>query len=411
MSGAGWKAFSLHPDDLLFFRDGKPSARGEDHYLRSLFPPNPSTLYGALRTRRLMDEGISLDGLDEVAWRSMGSALRMELGEWGGFGEMTIRGPWLVKDGSVLLPVPADLGLVFKEKSGKKQTGIKFAEVQIPACERIERMVRYRPVDVDRGRCSHPLALMTPFFLENGKWEEVPGDIEPEMSSGWFLKPEGIIRWMDGILPDKTSLVHRTDLWLEEMRTGVGLKESERTHEEHQLYTFGHIRLKTNVALGFEVSGSGLAFGGHIRIGGEGRTARLDDGPLFPFTKSMTVERTTRRVAVCLGTHSLTRTGVYFPGFSERILSGSVGGIPCRLVGAVVKGHVLVGGWDLARKEPKSLRRAIPAGSVFVFETTGEEASTESVAAISGCNFSDAFPGNGNLKKQGFGLALAGASL
>ena len=52
-----WKSFRLVPDDVLFFRDGKPNTRGSDHYLRSLFPPNPSTLYGALRTRRLTGSG------------------------------------------------------------------------------------------------------------------------------------------------------------------------------------------------------------------------------------------------------------------------------------------------------------------------------------------------------------------
>ena len=74
MSESTWIPFRLVPDDVLFFRDGKPSSRGDDHYLRSLFPPYPSTLYGALRTRRLLDhdialQGLSQDTLEEPAWR------------------------------------------------------------------------------------------------------------------------------------------------------------------------------------------------------------------------------------------------------------------------------------------------------------------------------------------------------
>lgn len=63
MNAADWRFFRLDPDDVLFFRDGRPSTLGEDHYLRSLFPFHPSTLYGALRTRRLLDFGVDLHEL------------------------------------------------------------------------------------------------------------------------------------------------------------------------------------------------------------------------------------------------------------------------------------------------------------------------------------------------------------
>lgn len=35
--------------DTLFFRDGKPFSMGDDVWANGVFPPYPSTLYGALR--------------------------------------------------------------------------------------------------------------------------------------------------------------------------------------------------------------------------------------------------------------------------------------------------------------------------------------------------------------------------
>ena len=55
-------AFEMVPDDVLFFRDGKPSSLGSDHYLRSLFPPFQSTLYVALRNSRLVEAEVDLRG-------------------------------------------------------------------------------------------------------------------------------------------------------------------------------------------------------------------------------------------------------------------------------------------------------------------------------------------------------------
>ena len=119
MSG-GWKSFRLEPHDVLFFRDGKPSNIGADHYLRSLFPPYPSTLYGAVRTRRLLDAGVDLKDLKESNWRQRLGPLAEELGGWGGFGSLKLRGPWLLQCDRPLTPAPADLGLTFKSALQRK---------------------------------------------------------------------------------------------------------------------------------------------------------------------------------------------------------------------------------------------------------------------------------------------------
>jgi CRISPR-associated protein Cmr3 len=113
-------------------------------------------------------------------------------------------------------------------------------------------------------------------------------------------------------------------------------------------------------------------------------------------------------LAITLATPALSAAGAWPPGFSGEQLEGRLGEIPLRLVAAAVPGFVLVGGWDLARKQPKPLRRALPAGSVFLFEPLDRTAA-EAVGQLDGMCISD-FSGNDGLAQQGFGLIAAGVS-
>lgn len=398
MSGNGWKGFRLVPGDVLFFRDGKPSTIGADHYLRSLFPPFPSTLYGAVRTRRLLDEGVELDGLSEATWANQLGALTGEVGGWGGFGSIELRGPWLLRQEEPLLPAPADLGITLKHRLQSKEERPEIAEV-----------VRFRPADeAGERRWSHPLALLLPFVADGKEWRpwkpSGPG-AEPRTAGGgeWFLTLQGLSAWRDGGSPQPQDFVHRTELWRDEARTGVGLEAERRTSKEGLLYTFGFIRLLPGVSLGFEVRGSGLRADGLVRLGGEGRTAALEAGPALPAYAGAPASG---RFSLCFATPALSENGGYPPGFSEERREGVLGGRRCRLVGAALSRFTLSGGWDLARKLPKPLRRAIPAGSVFLFEPVEGEAV--SPADFDGRCYSD-FPGE-DLARQGFGLAVAGLS-
>lgn len=397
MSGEGWKAFRLEPSDVLFFRDGKPSAIGADHYLRSLFPPFPSTLYGALRTRRLVDKEVELAALNEATWsRSLG-LLTGELGTWGGFGSLAMRGPWLIRHEEPLLPAPADLGVTLKP-------GLRAKDEK----PEIEQVVRFRPAESSGERSwSHPLSLLLPFIYDGEEWQsfEPPGPgVEPRTVAGeWFLGSKGLAAWQSGGVPQPEDFVHFSQLWCTEARTGVGLMAEQRSNQEGLLYTFGFIRLLADVALGFEAKGADLKPEGLVRLGGEGRTASLHPGPALP---AFTEAPASGRFSLCFATPSLSATGGYPPGFAPDRLVGTIGNRRCRLVGAVLSRFVLAGGWDLARQFPKPLRRAIPAGSVFLFEPLDNETATP--ADIDGLCLTD-FPEE-ELARQGFGLAVSGVS-
>jgi CRISPR-associated protein Cmr3 len=198
-------------------------------------------------------------------------------------------------------------------------------------------------------------------------------------------------------------LIHRSELCADEMRTGLGLEAGDRRSEDHMLYTYGFVRMRVGVGLGFEVRGTRLTAGGRVRLGGEGRTCRLEAGRPFPAVTPETAASPDGCFRVALATPALSEAGGYPPGFSPATRLGSMGGRRLRLVGAVMGGFILAGGWDVARGRAKPLRRALPPGSVFLFE----DREAGAAAALDGINVSD-FRSE-SLALQGFGLVMAGA--
>ncbi len=415
MSNSPWTSYSLWPDDVLFFRDGKPSTVGDDHYLRSLFPPNPSTLYGAIRTRRLIDEGIALASLKgEKSWARLGP-LREELGDWGGFGNLEIRGPWFVRrlDGDpskttacreeLLVPAPADLALLTeppeREASLRRQT-------TAPSPPNISEVLRYRHAKLGKkgtSHISHPLGLWHPYRRTGAGWQEYRpklGETAAESASGWYLQPDGIRDWVAGRLPERKNFVHRSELWIDEYRTGVGLQPDQRSHVDGQLFTFGFVRLRQRVGLGFEARGTPLKPRGYLRLGGDGKTATLAAGPPFPTLSHNKESAPSTPFCLAFATPALSERGAYPPTL------GKSRPTPPALRGALVHGSLPIGGWDVANRRSKPLRRALAPGSLYLLApAAGETALT--AAQLHGRNLSD-FP-HEHLARQGFGLALTGS--
>lgn len=397
-----WRGFRLIPDDVLFFRDGRPATRGDDHYLASVFPPHPSTLYGALRTRRLLDEGVDVSRLGpdrEGLWSELSAELREEVGEWGGFGSLALRGPWLVRDeNEVLLPAPADLGVSLAPPAKPSRSG----EPQPPTVQRVARFLPEPEGSESPGSHSHPLAPLLPFVEADGEWTPWPAATPPRAVRGWYLTPGGFSRWAQGGCPAPSDFVHQSDLWADEPRVGVAIDEDERTALAGHLFTFGFVRVRKWITLGFEVCNTALRPERRVRLGGEGRTCWLTGGPPLPDP----VEGSFRELRLAFATPCLADRGAWPPGFSPTALEAKLGTGRLRLRGASVPGHVEVGGWDLARGRPKPLRRAIPAGAVYLAEVPPDAQSVDA-STLHGTTHAS-YPSE-HLARQGFGTVLVGA--
>ena len=108
----------IKPFDTLFFRDAKPFNMGSDTWAEYLFPPLPSTLYGAIRSFLIFYYGslqkFLTEEMPEQKW----------IGTKDHKGELKVKGPFIY-NGQPLFSIPADLVKVEEKKKYKlKRTEI-----------------------------------------------------------------------------------------------------------------------------------------------------------------------------------------------------------------------------------------------------------------------------------------------
>jgi len=178
----------------------------------------------------------------------------------------------------------------------------------------------------------------------------------------------------------------RCALWETETRVGIELSGS-RTAAEGKLYTVEFTRTtgtpRIPIAFLLEITGlegTGFPERGLLTLGGASRGASyepLQDAALSSeFTALVHGDDVKKALEgkqgfkLYLATPALFRNG-WVPDFLSEAggeYRGRVGSLELRLVAAAVGKAVPIGGWDLVRKRPRSMRKAVPAGSVYFFE-------------------------------------------
>jgi CRISPR-associated protein Cmr3 len=357
----------IEPDDVWLFRDGRPFAAGEDHIARSFFPPTPQTMQGAIRSARLAQSG------EPFNYRQWPDHLKDEIGQPNNFGALRLAGPLLARreeDGAVVpfFPHPQD---VVKLKDG------------------------WRTLAPQQGRHfqSDWLKGLQPLWPSQ---EGEPEKFEP----GWLSKAE-----LANYLSDKDFSVTKTRcLFDRERRFSVEIEGPGKRSREGHLFAVEFIRLPRDVGLLVEVDGVMLASAGLLQLGGEARAARYRE---VEASLQLTQEGRTgapangkTRFKLYLAAPAIFHQG-WLPGWIGRHdLSGAWNGLHVRLVSAAVGKAQPVGGRDIAHGSQRSIRRAVPAGSVYFFEA---EASADAVMkAFDGKCVSDVDA------QIGFGLCYAG---
>lgn len=340
--------------DTLFFREALPMDMAGGVELSSVFPPPARTVVGAIRT--LIGES---RGVDWGEFKQGTSPLNELLGTHEHLGKLRFRGPYLLYRGERLYPVP---GLLLRtpQRKNDEQAYVRLApDLQTP-------------VHCDLGRVFLP-----------GLEQPNPG-VQPLEKA--FLTGAGLKAVLSGGLPSSEEVIPQTKLYVEEPRLGIGRDVKRGTVIESLLYQTRHIRLGPHpedgpVQIGMDVGGleekilpdSPL----WIRFGGESRMASVRQGtpPALPVPDAPAHPR---GVLVTLLTHGDfgkdERPGWLLPGFQEEThegatcWTGTIAGVPLRLVSCVLGKAVREGGWDLAHHRPRPVRSLVPAGSVYFFQ-------------------------------------------
>ncbi len=324
----------LEPLDVLFLRGNKlfgdPGSYGE-----SSVPPWPSVAAGALRSRLLADEGVDLAAF------AAGRLVHPTLGtpeHPGAFRITRFQMARRLANGGieVLIAPPADL--VISAEDGK-----------------VRAVRALHPTALAAGvRSSAPLPRLPVLAAaERGK-----------AASGYWLGDAGWRRYLTGQTPLPGDLITSSELWRLDPRVGVGLDAATGRAADGRLFAMQAVALRPGVGFLAGIAGAVPPTSGLVRLGGDGRAAAIHPAATPAPESDYAAIARARRCRLVLATPGIFPDGWTLPGTDAegRCHLGAVSG---RLVCAAIPRAEIVSGWDLAHWQPKSARRAAPAGSVY----------------------------------------------
>lgn len=410
----------LKPTDVLMFRDGRPFNQGEQHTARTVFPPSPRTIHGALRAQMLRHAGLSdaearrcMKG-DRVIQRRLAPSLAALVGDATTTGGFRVAGVFGFRDighvPEVLLPAPLDLAL----PSGRDEGGGRRWSRMLPA---------RNPSPVRVSGCGDGSPLPHPLATLDGRSGDPPtGCLIPSGELKAYLTDPG----------GPVELLEEKDLVGRERRTGLKLEDGRA--EEGMLFEVEFLRFGEGYGLiaGIEATSEAAVEGleklaaapGVLRLGGEGRLARfevhahpflgalLGEAARKELCERLTAGGKTVHLSVYLATDSCWVHAGREGWHPARLLEGftACGASNPRLLGAAVGKYSVQGGWalvsnDAAMGEPRSRFAAVPAGSVYHLALEGNYHVVERIVQeLHGKALSD------RDSEYGFGLAFVGVS-
>ena len=351
------KQWCFEAIDTWFFREMRPIDELTGAELGSLFPPPARTIAGAVRG--LIGERV---GVNWAAYRDDGKAYNingLNLYEQIGnpqckkgeaeFGQLNLTGPYLLKDGKRLYPVPQHL-------LHDEEENFYWLEPGEPIC-------------CDLGKVRLP--VVSP---------ETDKKVKP--LNAW-VDAENLQKILRHQKPDN-KIYHSTDLFANETRIGIGLNRDQRMTIDGLLYQTRHIRPCERVALGVEVAGIDDQLQllpnetYSVRLGGEGRMAAVKLGTAEKLPQSPVTKETKKIILALLTPLLVPEKGEFFMPFeqakSEKDSEGTevwhvtLNDVKLKIISAVLGKPQREGGWNLAKNQSRPLRSLVPAGSVWFCE-------------------------------------------
>jgi len=348
----------IDPCDTLFFKGTESMVAGENHEARTMFPPMPTTLTGAIRTALLAQHGITPKHYRDNPEQCQQLCPQLGKAEKPGF---SITGPLLLLNATVLYPAPAHW---MANIDDPKEDG---AEITVQAGKPLA--TRHPDTSEQQGDESRASAAKTvpglqtknqpglcgsvarPFWIMRpvaetmkpltGYWVTAPCFAELASGKGTLVLRNNL----QNLAGATAELIPAPALFQREERVGIALNRN-RTVKDGHLYATQHVRLSAGVKLLVAMVSEhpcALADTGILQLGGEQRmcTYRLVSAPELPERK----------------------TGQYYYTLSPlpyADLPDTLQGRP-RASGKLLR----IGGWDMQKGFHKPLSAWFPAGTVI----------------------------------------------
>lgn len=336
----------IEPTDVWLFRDGRPFNSGSDHRARSLFPPPPSVMQGALRAAHVVFRGVSMNHYINPQMSTQ--MVDDEIGKAGDDPPSTfhMRGPFIAErqasgDTVRYLPMPADVLNI---------AGMLRSAIAVTSKEK--NVVTNWPQENDN------LRLL---------WKPIE-DTKPEDVEVHWVREDALNDYLMAASPEQQVIPapaarESGDLFVRESRYGNELDYSVRRPSEGMLYEAEFIRPQRNIGLEVAVAiqnEGAWPDTGLLKLGGESHTARFYKLPV----RNDKLPELPEQFKIYFATPTYFEKG-WLPKKKEwsDFFDAKV-----ELVAVALKGYESRGGYDLAKGHDKASRRYVPAGSVYYFK-------------------------------------------
>lgn len=361
--------------DTLFFRTGRPFSAGNNSWSETIFPPYPSTIYGAFRSFIIFNHG-NLDEFLQGRHRAQ-KVIGMKVKDKLNYGTLDLKKFCILCDDNPYFPVPLDL----VESSDE---------------------LKYLKFEMKNN------LFISNYELDNCLvWQE---NEKVDTAKGWI----DLINLKEYLLGNSDSFhfFGNEDLFTVEEKIGIAKDRSTFASKEGFLYRIPLIRLKDKISFLVEFNGLEdveIPYSGVFQLGGEGKAVKfsIESENLLKGLESMSFNFSSGFFKIYFATPAIFKNG-WLPSWINPVsYEGKYNGVKLKLVACALRRSVSVGGWDIANKRPKPTRRAIPAGSVYYFKIIDTTDTDHIKEAFHLKNISDDF-GDVNYSKEGFGFSMLG---
>ncbi|MEO1941350.1 MAG: type III-B CRISPR module-associated protein Cmr3 [Campylobacterales bacterium] len=345
----------IEPIDPLFFRDGRPFGGPGDHWADSFGFPLPSTIYGAL-LGKYISKNCGVEELEKLWKEKKKVDTDLEI-EFVYFCPVTIRfspATKEIKEISEIVYFPAPRDYVKEKKSGKFRA-LKMTE--------------------DKNWINTITSLKFIFL------SPVKGEVET-VDENMFLEDS----FLDSY-EEQEKISFNSFPFIFEPKMGIGLNKFRRAVEENKIYRVSFRRYENfengvshKLRIGVKFKGLNIPKEGILKLGGEGKSAKYQIAETEPEILSETIKLEGRGLLKFYLTTPVIFEKGWIPDFlkdenrewkGDLLLEKKDGEkveINLSLKGAVIGKPLYVGGWDIVAGIPKPMFRAVPAGSVYLFE-------------------------------------------
>lgn len=351
--------------DTLFCKDGKPFSMGEESWADGIFPPPPSVIYGALRSAFFSQNPNEFKNANTTIDPTK---------------NLEINGIYFEFGNDIYFPIPLD---VVKKKNNQDDLAFMLNKTE----------------SIELSNSPLPNNVLKPSFIDEVETVE-----------------DGLINLstMQSYLQNKIDsngmpFLKLSELVQSEPKIGIGRENQTRKSSEGKLYRVGMRRLEemkkfksqTNKLLILvNFSGLPLCQSGFLKFGAESKIASYkkykDDD--FLNINPMSIQDNEKTIFKLY----LLTPAIFEQGWKPNLKDNQIlKGLDLELVSASIGKPVYIGGFDMQKKIPKPMRKAVPQGSVYYFRT--KKSFPEIFESLSCKSISES-----DSDKEGYGICLIG---